>query len=89
MGRIKKEPAELPDGFTSVDDSKPEQKEIGKISSRSGLIAFVDEDGTLYTGYCQEYTTDINAHHLSAKKGDVIFFTVDNNTIPNVTGWKE
>lgn len=81
--------AELPEGFTAVADGKPEAKETGKVSSRSGLIQFVDADGTVYQGYCQEYLTDIGAHHLKAAKGDLLFFTQDNTTIVDVIGWKE
>jgi hypothetical protein len=77
------------DGFTKVGEGKPKHASTGKISAQSALLQFKDAKGKIHTGYAQEYLTDINAHHLQAKKGDVIFFTPDNVTIPGVKSFKE
>lgn len=82
-------PAKKVAAFVSVEGNDPVFVNVGKISKSTALLSFKDADGKVYKGYCQEHTTDLHSHSAKAKKGDRVWFTRDNVTIPNVIAFKQ
>jgi len=63
---------------------------IGKNSvvEFTGLLLITDQSGKTYKGYAQQYLTDINDLHITRKKGDIEFFTENDEIVNNISTFK-
>jgi hypothetical protein len=73
-------------GFSKIASFKPKFISVGPVTSQSEKKhTFLDKAGNKHLGIAQRYDRNMNAPHIKAKKGDVIFIDEDNNIIANVT----
>lgn len=81
-------PSRIPGVFVKVKDGLPDK--LGKqsaISSVSGMLSLKTADGVIYNGFYQRWDTNVDAHHIKAKKGDGFFSRIDNVLLPDVVEW--
>jgi hypothetical protein len=78
----------VPTGFNGLD-KMPKFVETSAVASFSERVKLSLNDGAVVFGYVQRYDRDMNAHHIQAKKGDLVFTLVDGTRVFNVVGWSE
>lgn len=73
---------ETPDKASDITDiSKPLYLLITRTTGKSVNQHYIK-------GWAQRFTTDVNAVNVTAKKGDIVFFSDGNVTHNDVTGWR-
>lgn len=73
--------------YAKISEKLPKMKKTSSVSSISPLVSIQLENGKTVNGYIQRYDVDMNAHHIQAKKGDLLVFDVDNSAIEGASSW--
>jgi hypothetical protein len=73
--------------FTPISEKLPKMGKQSAVSTVSGLVSLQTKSGKVVRGYIQRYETDMTAHHIMAKKGDLVIYDIENAAIADVTGW--
>lgn len=79
---------DAPVGFIGID-KKPSVQSVSPVASESKVLLLALSDGKTVKGRYQSWDRDINAPHLTAKKGTGFFHTQDGVLLKNVVGYKE
>lgn len=74
---------------TNIKFAKPAVIDVGYgVSAQSAPIIITLDDGSNVKGFMQKWLCDVNAEHIAAKKGDVLFSTDDNVLVENAASWE-
>lgn len=85
---LKKEVPAVKADFILVLDKLPDTKKYSPVTSISKGLIIKRADGTITPGVYVKYERDMNAHHVTAKKGDGFFQTPDDCYITDAVAWK-
>lgn len=80
-------PAKKESKFINVKESLPVVKSHSAVASSSPVILLQLESGKTVLGQYQRWDRDMNAYHITAKKGDGFFYDMAGTQLKNVTGW--